>query len=141
LPAVLSAVVVRKYERPSVTLRSALLKVSLDQTKKSAQPAAAKGSNTARVKAATYDGTSSWLDFKSHFDACSRINQWSENEKGLYLAVALRGQAQGILGDLAIDKQQDYKSLVKALEERFAPPNQTELYRVQLTERRQKPII
>jgi hypothetical protein len=29
------------------------------------------------------------------------INQWSENEKGLYLAVALRGQAQGILGDLS----------------------------------------
>jgi hypothetical protein len=27
---------------------------------------------------------------------------------------------------------------VKALEERFAPPNQAELYRVQLTERRQK---
>jgi hypothetical protein len=48
---------------------------------------AAKGSNTARVKAATYDGTSSWLDYKSHFDGCSRINQWSENEKGLYLAV------------------------------------------------------
>jgi hypothetical protein len=45
----------------------------------------------------------------------------SENEKGLYLAVALRGQAQGILVDLPIDKQQDYKSLVKALEERFAP--------------------
>jgi hypothetical protein len=67
------------------------------------------------VKAATYDGTSSWLDYKSHFDACSRINQWSENEKGLYLAVALRGQAQGILGNLPIDKQQDYKSLVKAL--------------------------
>jgi predicted aspartyl protease len=87
----------------------------------------------------TYDGTSSWLDYKYHFDACSRINQWSENEKRLYLAVALRGQAQGILGDLSIDKQQNYKSLVKALEERFAPLNQTELYRVQLTERRQKP--
>jgi hypothetical protein len=42
-----------------------------------------------RVKAATYDGISSWLDYKSQFDACSRINQWSENEKGLYLAVAL----------------------------------------------------
>ena len=53
--------------------------------------------------------------------------------------MALRGQAQGILGDLPTDKQQDYISLVKALEERFAPPNQTELYRVQLTERRQKP--
>jgi hypothetical protein len=46
-----------------------------DQTKKPAQPTAAKGSTTARVNAATYDGTSSWLDYKSHFDACSRINQ------------------------------------------------------------------
>jgi hypothetical protein len=53
--------------------------------------------------------------------------------------VALRGQAQGILVDLPIDKQQDYKSLVKALEQCVVPPNQTELYRVQLTERRQKP--
>ena len=117
------------YVPPGVTVRQ-----KSDQTKKPAQPAAAKGSNTARVKAAT-----SWLDYKSHFDACSRINQWSENEKGLYLAVALRGQAQGILVDLPIDKQQDYKSLVKALEQRFVPPNQTELYRVPLTERRQKP--
>ena len=122
------------YVPPGVTVRQ-----KSDQTKKPAQPAAAKGSNTARVKAATYDGTSSWLDYKSHFDACSRINQWWENEKGLYLAVALRGPAQGILGDLPIDKQQDYESLVKALEERIAPPYQTELYRVQLTERRQKP--
>ena len=122
------------YVPPGVAVRQ-----KSDQTKKPAQPAAAKGSNTARVKAATYDGTSSWLDYKSHFDACFRINQWSENEKGLYLAVALRGQAQGILGDLPVDKQQDYKSLVKALEEHFAPPYQSELYRVQLIEQRQKP--
>jgi hypothetical protein len=40
---------------------------------------------------------------------------------------------------IKVRQQQDYKSLVKTLEERFAPPNQTELYRVQLTERRQKP--
>ena len=65
------------YVPPGVTVR-----LKSDQTKKPAHPAAAKGSNTARVKAAT-----SWLDYKSHFDACSRINQWSENEKGLYLAV------------------------------------------------------
>ncbi|VDI18227.1 Hypothetical predicted protein [Mytilus galloprovincialis] len=95
-------------------------------------------STSVRVKPATYEGTSSWLDFKSHFEACSSINNWSEQDKGLYLAVALRGQAQGILGDLPIDKQQNYKALVNALEQRFAPPNQTELYRVQLTERRQK---
>jgi hypothetical protein len=93
LPAVLSAVVVRKYERPSVTLRSVLLKVS--------------NSTASRIASFKFWGRSSWLDYKSHFNACSRINQWSENEKGLYLAVALHGQAQGILGDLPIDKQQD----------------------------------
>ena len=32
----------------------------------------------------------------------------------------------------------DYNTLVKALEERFAPPNQTELYWVQLKERRKR---
>ena len=51
--------------------------------------------------------------------------------------MALRGQAQSVMGNLS-DKSKDYDSLVKALEDRFAPPNQTELYRVQLRERRQK---
>ncbi|PJE78522.1 hypothetical protein CI610_02538 [invertebrate metagenome] len=90
------------------------------------------------MKAATYDGTSAWLDYKAHFEACARINGWSKREKGLYLAVSLRGQAQGILGDLPRGNQEDYEALVKALQERFAPPDQNELYRVQLLERRQK---
>ena len=42
-----------------------------------------------------------------------------------------------MFGNLGSGKH-DYDDLVKALEERFAPPNQTELYRVQLRERRQK---
>ena len=90
------------------------------------------------VKASTYDGSTPWKDFLSHFEAVARINKWSKTEKGLYLAVSLRGQAQGILGDLPKGKQENFKSLVKALEERFAPPNQDELYRAQLVERRQK---
>jgi hypothetical protein len=55
------------YVPPGVTVKQ-----KSDQTKKPAQPAAATGSTTARVKAATYDATSSRLDYKSHFDACSR---------------------------------------------------------------------
>ena len=91
----------------------------------------------AMIKPAKYDGSGSWLDYKAHFETCSEINCWSYKEKGLYLAVALRGQAQGVFGNLA-SKSKDYDSLVNALEERFAPPNQTELYRVQLRERRQR---
>ena len=50
----------------------------------------------------------------------------------------MRGQARGVLGDLSEDKKGNFESLVKALEERFPPPNQNELYRVQFRERRQR---
>ncbi|XP_060605005.1 uncharacterized protein LOC132757672 [Ruditapes philippinarum] len=99
-----------------------------------------KNSNSKRsvmMKPATYDGTSSWIDYKAHFEACSEINQWTNKEKGLYLSVSLRGQAQGVFGNLT-SKSPNYDELVLALEERFSPPNQTELYRTQLRERRQK---
>ncbi|XP_062599620.1 uncharacterized protein LOC134261188 [Saccostrea cucullata] len=90
------------------------------------------------IKPATYDGTNSWLDYKSHFEACAVVNGWTDDKKGLYLAVSLRGQAQSVLGDLPSDTGQHYQTLVRSLEERFSPPNQTDLYRVQLKERRQR---
>ena len=90
------------------------------------------------IKPATFDGKSSWIDFRSHFDICAELNDWSEQEKGLHLAVSLRGSAQSILGNLHGNSKKDFTSLCRALEERFAPANQTELYRAQLRERRQK---
>ena len=100
-----------------------------------AQPSP-QASGSVKVKPATFDGTGSWLDYRAHFDAVAEINRWNQIEKGLYLAVSLRGQAQGVFGNLSIQSK-DYDMLVQALEQRFAPPNQTELYRVQLRERRQ----
>jgi hypothetical protein len=90
------------------------------------------------IKVATYDGNHDWNDYRSHSDTCVSINGWDEYEKGLYLAAALRGQFQGVLGDLPEDKKGHFESLVKTLEERFSPPNQNELYMVQLRERRQR---
>jgi oligoendopeptidase F len=54
------------------------------------------------------------------------------------LAVCLRGQEQGALGNLPHDQRQDFGKLVRSLEERFSPSNQTELYSTQLRERRQR---
>ena len=90
------------------------------------------------MKPATYDGTGLWNDYLSHFESVSLLNHWSETEKGLYLAVSLRGQALGILGNQPKDDRQNYTRLVQSLQDRFAPSNQTELYRAQLRERRQK---
>ncbi|VDI31895.1 Hypothetical predicted protein [Mytilus galloprovincialis] len=53
---------------------------------------------------------------------------------------SVRGQAQGVLGNLTQESRQDFKELVKALEERFSPSNQTELYRTQLRERHQRAV-
>ncbi|CAG2245062.1 unnamed protein product [Mytilus edulis] len=91
-----------------------------------------------KVKPCKYDGSTSWMDYLSHFEMCALVNNWSENQKGLYLAVSLMGQAQAVLGDLPSEKRQNFSDLVSALEERFAPSSQTELYRVQFKERRQR---
>lgn len=89
------------------------------------------------VTPATYDGSTSWTDYHAHFETCAEINGWNDTDKGLYLAVSLRDQAQGVYGNL-LKTSHNYDDLVTALVERFAPPNQTELYRVQLRERKQK---
>ena len=80
------------------------------------------------IKPATFDGTGSWLDYRSHFDACAMLNNWTQREMGLYLAVSLRGQAQGVLGNLTSTHKHDYNLLVNSLEDRFAPSNQNDLY-------------
>ena len=92
------------------------------------------------AKPATYDGTLSWKEYRAHFEACAEINYWSYELKGLYLAVSHRGQAQCIFSKLST-KTNEYDKLSSALEERFLPPNQSDsdLYRVQLRERKQKP--
>ena len=48
--------------------------------------------------------------------------------------------AQGVLGNLPGADQHHYNALCIALEQRFAPTNQTELYRAQLSERKQKAL-
>ncbi|CAG2248250.1 unnamed protein product [Mytilus edulis] len=82
--------------------------------------------------------TNPQIDYFAHFEMCTIVNMWSEHKKGLYLAVSLIEQAQSVLGDLPKEKRQIFSDLVSALEERFAPSSQTELYRVQFKESRQK---
>ncbi|VDI79260.1 Hypothetical predicted protein [Mytilus galloprovincialis] len=96
------------------------------------------GSNDVKIKPSKYDGNTSWMDYLAHFEMCTLINMWSKHQTGLYLAVSLIGQAQAVLGDLPKEKRQIFSDLVYALEERFAPPCQTELHWVQFKKCRQK---
>ena len=96
------------------------------------------GTSGVKMKPATFDGSTSWLDYKTHFDMCSELNGWSIVQKGLYLAVRLRGHAQGVLGNMPAEDRNNFEKLIKALSERFSPESQTELYRAQLKERQWK---
>ena len=75
-----------------------------------------------KIKLATYDGSSNWKDYKARFETCATQNNWSNEDKCLHLAVVLRGQAQGVSGNVS-DKSHNFEQLIKALEERFAQHN------------------
>ncbi|CAC5400793.1 unnamed protein product [Mytilus coruscus] len=79
-----------------------------------------------KVKPCKYDGSTPWMDNLSHFEMCALVNNWSENQTGLYLAVSLMGQGQAVPSE----KRQTLSDLVSALEEQFAPFSQSELYRI-----------
>lgn len=82
--------------------------------------------NKITIKPATYDGSSSWLDYKCHFESCVNVNGWSEEKKGLFLALSLRSQAHAVLSDLPSESRQHYETLVRSLHDKFSPPNQTD---------------
>ena len=109
-----------------------------ESTEKRTETAEPNKKSSFKTKPATYDGSTSWIDYRSHFDMCAELNNWTIQQKGLYLGVSLRGLAQGVLGNLPLEKQKDFEELSKALSERFSPESQTELYRAQLKEREWK---
>lgn len=89
------------------------------------------------MKPATYDGSGSWIDYKAQFEACIDSNSWNSRQKCLYLAASLHGQAQTVLGNMSTGSNGTYTELCDALESKFAPANQTELYRAMLRGKRQ----
>ena len=79
-----------------------------------------------------FSGQGSWPEFLAHFENCAELNEWTQRQMAQYLRVSLRGPAYLFLGTLPENRRVDYIELVSALEKRFTPENQTELYRAQL---------
>lgn len=79
-----------------------------------------------------------WQDYIAMFEMYCKINKWSENEKGLYLATRMRGEAQRIVTDLSDSDRMDYKKLKEALSKRFCPLEKSGLMQVEFKNRRRK---
>ena len=74
-----------------------------------------KKSLNMKIKPTTFDGFGNWLDYRAHFEVCTELNGWTEKERGMYLAVSLRGKAQGVFENLA-GGIHNYTELIKTLE-------------------------
>lgn len=93
-------------------------------------------SSAGKMKPPVFDGQVSWSVYKRQFEAATKANHWTNEEKATALVIALRGQASELLQ--TIPNQDDYDALVNALELRYGNEHLQEVYRVQLKARQQK---
>ena len=89
------------------------------------------------LKPQQYDGGKPLREYLQHFKVVASLNKWSDTVKGLYLAASLTGPAQRILNRVDVYAPGGYNQLLVALQERYAPHHQEELYRANLKNRRQ----
>ena len=85
-----------------------------------------------------YDEKTSWTEYLGHFEICAELNEWSNLQKAQYLCVSLRGAAAQVLRSMPREQLHVYRDVVRALNRRFNPENQTELFRAQLKNRHQR---
>ncbi|KAJ8913587.1 hypothetical protein NQ315_013994 [Exocentrus adspersus] len=89
-------------------------------------------------KPPTFDGEASWSMYKRQFEAAT-TNGWDEQQKATELVLALRGKALQTLQDIPEEKQNDYFTVVGALELRFGSKYLSQVYQNQLKSRSQGP--
>ena len=58
-------------------------------------------------------------DSLQHFERCSVVNGWTEEESAVFFAAALQGEAQNILSGMTDNDCRSFPKLVERLELRF----------------------
>ena len=74
-----------------------------------------------------FDGDADWI---CHFESVSAVNEWSDQDKLLWIRVRLTGKAHVAYTRLSHETQQAYATMKKALCERFELPSKRQLYKV-----------
>ncbi|KAJ8915714.1 hypothetical protein NQ315_000648 [Exocentrus adspersus] len=90
-------------------------------------------------KPPTFDGEVSWSTYKRQCEAAATTNGWGEQQKATELVLALQGKALQTLQNIPEEKQNDYSTVVGALELRFGSKYLSQVYQHQLKSRSQGP--
>ena len=70
-----------------------------------------------------------------HFERCSVVNGWNQEEAALFLAAGLRGVAQKVLNGMSDCDYRNYAKIDDKLELPFGVEKQRELHQVRLHNR------
>ena len=86
----------------------------------------------------SYDGSTSLMEYLSHFTLVTQVNGWTSQEAALYLGVSLSGPARCLLSRVDLGAADRLDRLIAALEWRFQPHDQEAFYCAQLKSRRRQ---
>lgn len=91
------------------------------------------------MKPQTYNGDEDWESYLSHFEVCAELGRWSHQDKALYLAACLRGNAQVYYMTLKPAERTSYHLLTTKLGQRFGNTRQQPMWISKLEARMRRP--
>ena len=86
----------------------------------------------------TGNGSTSWREYKGHFECVSQISGWRDEQKLDYLWVHLAEAALSYVETLAPERTDTYRGISAALEERFSDAQLAEVFKSELRSRRRR---
>ena len=85
-----------------------------------------------------FDGSGEWEQWIIHFNNCSVVNSWNDEDKLKWLKVRLTGRAQAAFQRLTEANRATFTAASAALKERFEPATRKHRYLAELQTRRKK---
>lgn len=85
-----------------------------------------------RAEPCQFDGTGALFEFLRHFRLVAELNEWTNQERGMYLGMSLSGSVLKILETVDASAPDGYEQLLEVLERRYQPADQVALYWTQL---------
>ena len=77
------------------------------------------------MKPQIYNGDEDWESYLNHFELCAKLGRWSYQDRVLYLAASLRGNAQVYYMTLMPAERSSYHTLVSRLKARVRRRNES----------------
>ena len=90
------------------------------------------------MKPDTYDGSSDFEAYMSHFEDCAELSRWDIKTKCLILASCLRGSARACYMSMSVAERRDYILLCRRLAARFSSNKNQNLWLAKFENRRRQ---